>query len=59
MKVVICPFCGVVSDTPHETQQACIAALQSEIDQTRKILEHVTESLPAASIAEDQDPQIT
>jgi uncharacterized protein (DUF1499 family) len=59
MKVVICPFCGVVSDTPHETQQACISALQSEIEQTRKVLENVTESLPAASIAEEQDPQVT
>jgi hypothetical protein len=59
MKVVICPFCGVVSETPHETQQACIAALQSEIDQTRRVLENVTESLPAPSIAEEQDPQIT
>ena len=59
MKTVICPFCGLVSDSPHETQQACIAALQAEIDQTRKVLEHVTESLPAASIAGEQDPQLT
>ena len=59
MKAVICPFCGVVSETPHETQAACIAALQSEIEQTRRILETVTESLPPASIAEDQDRQLT
>ena len=59
MKAVICPFCGVVSDGPHESQQACITALQSEIDQTRRVLDHVTEPLPSASIAEEQDPQLT
>lgn len=59
MKVVICPFCGVVGELPHETQQGCIEALQSEIKRTREILEHVTEPLPAASIAEEQDPQLT
>jgi hypothetical protein len=56
---VICPFCGVASDAPHETQQACIEALHSEIERTRKILENVTERLPAASIADDKDPQFT
>ena len=59
MKAVICPFCGVVSDVPHETQQACIEALQFEIKRTREVLETVTEPLPAASIAEEQDPQLT
>ncbi|HVH57882.1 MAG TPA: hypothetical protein VM791_16575 [Vicinamibacterales bacterium] len=59
MKAVICPFCGVVSDGPHESQQACIAALQSEIDQTRRVLHNVTEPLPSASIAEEKDPQLT
>ena len=59
MKAVMCPFCGVVSEIPHETQQACIEALQSEIKRTREVLDNVTESLPAASIAQDQDPQLT
>lgn len=59
MKAVICPFCGVICDVPHETQQACIEALQSEIKRTREILENVTEPLPAASIAEEQDTQVT
>lgn len=59
MKAVICPFCGIVSDAPHETQQACIEALQTEIERTRKILENVTEPLPPASIADEQDPQFT
>jgi hypothetical protein len=59
MKAVLCPFCGIVSDVPHETQQACIEALQSEIARTRKVLENVTEPLPAASIAEEPDTQLT
>lgn len=59
MKAVMCPFCGVVSEIPHETQQACIEALQSEIKRTREVLDNVTEPLPAASIAQDQDPQLT
>jgi len=55
MKVVICPFCGVSSDAPHKRQEACIDALQSEIARTREILEHVTEPLPPASIAEKNE----
>jgi hypothetical protein len=59
MKAVVCPFCGVVSEAPHETQQACIEALQSEIARTRRVLENVTEPLPPASIATEKDPQLT
>jgi hypothetical protein len=33
-----CPFCGVATEVPHETQEACIAALQSEIGRVRGIL---------------------
>ena len=55
MKAVVCPFCGIVSDQPHETQTACIQALQAEITSTRQVLEHVTEPLrpPKISIEED------
>jgi len=59
MKTVICPFCGVAGEVSHETQQACIDALQAEIARTRRILESVTEPLPAASIGEDPEPQGT
>ncbi len=59
MKAALCPFCGVVSDAPHETQQACIEALQSEIARTRQVLRNVTEPLPPAAIAEEKDPQLT
>ena len=62
MKTAICPFCGVVSDARHETQQACIDALQNEIVHTRDILERLSER-PAPSVAErpaaGQDPQLT
>ena len=33
-----CPFCGVTSGAPHETQEGCIAALHAEIDRMRDIL---------------------
>lgn len=33
-----CPFCGVATEVPHESQQGCIAALQSEIGRMRGIL---------------------
>lgn len=59
MKAAICPFCGIASEVPHETQQACIEALHTEIERTKKILENVTEPLPPASIADEQDPQYT
>ena len=59
MKSVVCPFCGVVGEAPHETQRACIDALQSEIARTREILQHMTEPLPPASIGEESDPQLT
>ena len=56
MKAVICPFCGVVTEAPHERQEVCISALQGETDRTRGILEGVPEPLPTASIAEDSEP---
>lgn len=39
--VTSCPFCGANTDLPHESQEACIAALQREIAQTREIVERV------------------
>ena len=58
MKGVICPFCGVVSDHPHETQEGCINALHQEIARTRKVLELVTEPLRAPKISIDEDSTI-
>ena len=33
-----CPFCGSGTDLPHETQEACIAALHSEISRIRQVV---------------------
>ena len=33
-----CPFCGTGANLPHETQEACIAALHSEILRIRRVL---------------------
>jgi hypothetical protein len=43
MNVRVCPFCSVVSVVPHQSQQACIQALQTEIEHTRHMLERMTE----------------
>lgn len=34
-----CPFCGLVTDVPHETQQGCIDALHAEIARVRELLD--------------------
>lgn len=34
-----CPFCGLVTGVPHETQQGCIDALHAEIARVREVLE--------------------
>jgi hypothetical protein len=39
--VGICPFCGVSTTVPHETQQGCIDALHVEIARMRGILDHL------------------
>ena len=35
----VCPFCGLSSEAPHETQQGCIDALHAEIARTRDLLD--------------------
>ena len=37
----MCPFCGVATDVPHESQEGCIEALHAEITRMRGILEHL------------------
>lgn len=49
MRFTVCPFCGVVSDGQHDSQEACIQALQSEIAQTRHALAQVGDSSTAAT----------
>lgn len=58
MKALLCPFCGLTTEVPHESQASCIAALHAEIARTRQVLEKVTEPLPAPAIAGDDEPQI-
>ena len=50
MKFTVCPFCGVVSESAHDSQEACIRALQSEIERTRQVLTQVAEAgtIPAS-----------
>jgi hypothetical protein len=38
MLVTYCPFCGVGTDLPHETQEACITALHGEIARVRQVV---------------------
>ncbi len=37
----LCPFCGVVTETPHESQEGCVAALTAEITRMRAVLDRV------------------
>ena len=39
--VTSCPFCGVGTDLPHETQEACIAALHAEIARMRQVVDRL------------------
>ena len=47
--LISCPFCGTGTDLPHETQEACIAALHSEISRIRQV---VVDRLNAPAFAE-------
>ena len=47
-----CPFCGVATPVPHETQAGCIAALQIEINRMRGILA----TLKSTAITRREDP---
>ena len=43
----MCPFCGLATDVPHETQEGCIEALHVEITRMRGILDHLRPVAPA------------
>ena len=45
--MIVCPFCGLATESPHETQAACIEALQTEITRVREIVDR---------IKDDQEP---
>ena len=49
-----CPFCGVLASVPHETQEGCIAALNTAIAQMRGLLASLKPA-GAAVAADEQD----
>ena len=49
-----CPFCGVVTEVPHETQDACIDALNAEIGRLRSLL-HRLEPLVPSNLPQSDD----
>ena len=52
-----CPFCGVVTDTPHESQEGCIEALHAEIARMRAVLSHVhSAEVPGPREDTESDP---
>jgi hypothetical protein len=54
----ICPFCGVVTEAPHETQKGCIEALNREIAKMRAVLEQVrSAAVPGPAPLEDEEAE--
>jgi hypothetical protein len=56
-----CPFCGVATNVPHETQEGCIAALHAEIGRMRGILANVKSTgvrRMAAPADDDRPPSV-
>ena len=53
-----CPFCGIVTEAPHTTQEGCIEALHEEIARMRDVLDHVrSAALPPEPDLEEEDDQ--
>ena len=49
-----CRFCGVSAHLPHETQEACIAALHEELTRLREIMQRL--KLALAEPVSGDDP---
>lgn len=56
MHATSCPFCGIVTEVPHETQEGCIAALHEEIARVKAVLEH-SRPMHAPPPPDDPDEQ--
>jgi len=54
MTPTTCPFCGLATDVPHNTQEGCIEALQAEIARIRHVLEHVTPAEPRPPVPPEE-----
>ena len=50
-----CPFCGVIADVPHETQEGCIAALHTEIGRMRGLLANLKPAGVARAVEEQAE----
>jgi hypothetical protein len=46
--MIVCPFCGLATESPHEAQGACIAALHAEISRVRQIVARMRYDEPPA-----------
>jgi hypothetical protein len=51
-----CPFCGVGTDAPHESQMACIDALNVEIRRMRALLQHLRPPIDSSSAKKTDAP---
>ncbi len=51
-----CPFCGVDTDAPHESQEACIGALNGEIQRMRALLERLRPPADSSSGTALEEP---
>jgi hypothetical protein len=51
-----CPFCGVHTDVPHDTEERCIEALNAEITRMRTLLQSVRGADPQGPPAAAEEP---
>jgi len=54
--MIVCPFCGLATESPHETQGACIAALHAEISRVRQIVDRLKHDGNPSHAASDIPP---
>lgn len=57
MTETACRFCGVSAHLPHETQEACIAALHEELTRLREILHSMRMALADPVSGNDPNPE--
>ncbi len=51
----ICPFCGLIAEAPHETQEGCIEALNAEIAKMRAVLQQVRSAAVPGPLPQEDD----
>jgi hypothetical protein len=56
MLVTSWPFCGVGTNRPHETQEACIAALHGEIARMRQVVSRLSVLAGGEVSGDDPNP---